>query len=77
MQTYKYRTGLRVSQSGTIVEGGIFVCQSRLDHLETLRFERAADLHRKLQNNFAFAYAAGSARAGVRTTVCGIENHNT
>jgi hypothetical protein len=76
MQCHENCTGLGVSQCRAIIEGRVFVSQPGLHHLKPLCLERSSNLHRKLQNDFAFAYPAGSARPRVRATVRGIENYD-
>ena len=69
VQADEYCASLRVGQSGAVVEGRIFIRQARLYHLKALQLQRPAHLHRKFQNDFTFPNAAGSARAGVSSSV--------
>jgi len=66
---------LRVGHGRAVVERGIFVAEARLNYLEALRFESAADLRGEFEDHFAFAEAAGAACAGVGAAVGGVEDY--
>ncbi len=74
MQTDEHRAVLRIGQGGTVIERRIFIAAARLQDLEALRFEGAANLKGQVEDQIAFANALRTAGAGVGAAVGGVEH---
>ena len=74
MQRHEHSAALCVRERRAIVEGRIFVATPRLQNLKTLRLERAADLHRQVQHQVAFANALRSPCAWIGAAMGGIDH---
>jgi len=70
------RAALGVGHGGAIVKRRIGVALARLDDLESLGFERGANLRGELENDVTFVDAAGATRAEVGAAVSGVEHHD-
>lgn len=72
----EHGAALCVGHGGAIVEAGIFVPLTCLDHGEAVLFEGDFDLRGKVEIQVAFADAGSAACAEVGAAVSRIKNHN-